>query len=108
MARVFTDAQLRQVVEYVARRYLEVERGLRDKQCLRRLLSEQAYDQQSDPAASRFGNAGVVRQRDLGRIILQRPRADRVHVAVPARQQGDVSAVRGAPRFPDRDHYDPI
>ncbi len=89
MVRDFTDAQLRLVVEYVARRYLEVERGLRGKQCLRRFLTDEAYDRQSDPAASRFGNAGVVRQRDLGRIILQRPRADRVHVAVPARQQGD-------------------
>ena len=58
MARDFTDAQLRQVVEYVARRFLEVERGLRGKQCLRRFLTEEAYGRQSDPAASRFGSGG--------------------------------------------------
>lgn len=49
--RELTDAQLRQVAEYAARRYLEVERGLRGKQCLQRFRSDEAYDQQSDAAA---------------------------------------------------------
>ncbi|MDQ3521485.1 MAG: hypothetical protein M3434_03995 [Gemmatimonadota bacterium] len=49
--RELTDAQLRQVAEYAARRYLEVERGLRGKQCLQRFRSDEAYDQQSDATA---------------------------------------------------------
>jgi hypothetical protein len=41
-------------------RYLEVERGLRGKQCLQRFLSDEAYDQQSDAGAwSASGPGGV-------------------------------------------------
>ncbi len=88
MAKNFTDAELRQVAEYVARRYLEVERGLRGKECLQSLLSSEAYTKQFDAAASRFGKGGVVRQTDLGRMSFQRPEVDRVHIAIPARQEG--------------------
>lgn len=89
MARNFTDAELQQVAEYVALRYLEVERGLRGKECLRHFLSPQAYNQQFDAAASRFSSGGMVRQTDLGRMSFQRLQPDRVHIAIPTRQQGD-------------------
>ena len=89
MARDFTDAELRQVAEFVARRYLEVERGLRGKECLRLFLTPQAYSQQYAAAASRYGKGGVVRQTDVGRISLQRPAPDVAFVTMPALQEGD-------------------
>jgi len=89
MPREFTDDELRLVAEFVARRYLEVERGLRPRQDLRRFLTEEAYEQQHDQEASRFNRAGMVAQSDLGQMIFQRPRADRAHVAIPARQDRD-------------------
>jgi hypothetical protein len=88
MPRPFTDAELRQVAEHVTYHYLEVERGLRSKQTLRRLLSPEAYSQQHDPAASRFGAGGIVGQGDIGQMIFQRD-GDAVHAAVPTRQGDD-------------------
>jgi hypothetical protein len=88
VAREFTDDELRQVAEYVARRYLEVERGLRGRQCLRRFLSPGAYTRQYADAASRFRGGGVVRQSDLGQMVFQR-QGNRVFIALPARQEGD-------------------
>lgn len=89
MARDFTNAELRQIAGLVARRYLEVERGLRSRQSLRRFLSPEAYNRQVIGNPSRFGNAGIVRQDDLGQMVFQRPRPDRVHIAIPARQDRD-------------------
>ena len=89
MATQFTDDQLRQIAEFIARRYLEVERGIRPRQSLRRYLSPEAYARQTFEGAARFGSGGVVRQTDIGQMVFQRPQPDRVHVAIPARQEGD-------------------
>lgn len=84
-----TDEELEHVAVYIARRYLEVERGLRGKECLQRYLTFEAYTRQYAPEVSRFGQGGIVRQTDVGRVALQRPRADLAYVAVTARQEGD-------------------
>lgn len=89
MPREFTDSELREIAEFVARRYLEVERGLRDKRDLRRFLSREAYELQRNEAASRYGSGGIVRQADLGQMIFQHFQPDRVHIAIPAREEGD-------------------
>lgn len=89
MAREFTDAELKLVAEFVAHRYLEVERGLRGKECLKRFLSPEAYSQQFSEAASRFGKGGVVSQNDLGRMVFQRTQDGHVHITIPARQEND-------------------
>ncbi len=88
MPRPFTDAELRQVAEHVTHHYLEVERGLRSKQTLRRFLSPEAYNHQHDPAASRFDAGGIIRQGDIGQMIFQRD-GDAVRAAVPTRQEND-------------------
>lgn len=89
MATQFTDDQLRQIAEFIARRYLEVERGIRPRQSLRRYLSPDAYARQTFEGAARFGSGGVVRQTDLGQMVFQRLQPDLVHIAIPARQEGD-------------------
>ena len=89
MAREFTDAELKLVAEFVAHRYLEVERGLRGKECLMRFLSPEAYSQQFSENASRFGKGGIVSQSDLGRMVFQRTQDGQVHITIPARQEND-------------------
>ncbi len=89
MAREFTDTELKLVAEFVAHRYLEVERGLRGKECLKRFLSAEAYSQQFSEAASRFGKGGIVRPDDLGRMVFQRTQDGHVHITIPARQDND-------------------
>ncbi len=84
-----TDEELEHVAVYIARRYLEVERGLRGKECLQRYLSFEAYSRQYAPEASRFGNGGIVRQSDLGRVTLQRPQTSLAYIVITARQEGD-------------------
>ena len=88
MARQFTDQELRQVAAFVIKRYLEVERGLRSKQCLRPYLSPAAYAQQYSPDASRFGKGGTVSQRDIGQLVFSREHPNLAHVTAPTRQEG--------------------
>lgn len=88
MAQMLTDEELRLVAEYIVRRYLEVERGLRSKESLRRYLTGEAYGRQYSQEASRFGSGGVVRQGDIGQLIFQRD-GDRVFAAAPTREEGD-------------------
>jgi len=54
--RELADAQLRQIAEYAGRRYLEVERGLRGKQCLQRF--RQTRPTTSSPTRRRSPPAG--------------------------------------------------
>jgi hypothetical protein len=89
VAREFTDAELKLVAEFVAHRCLEVERGLRGKDCLKRFLSAEAYSQQFSEAASRFAKGGIVRPDDLGRMVFQRTQDGHVHITIPARQEND-------------------
>lgn len=89
MTRTFTDEELQQIITYIAIRYLEVERGLRQRKALQSLMTPGAFRQLDNAPPIGRPAQGPVRQTDLGRLQFQRPSPDRVFVALPARERGN-------------------
>ena len=85
----WTDEEIRLVGVGVTRLYLEVERGLRNRDDLRRFLTPQAFTAQFSDGVSRFPDAGPVRVEDIGAITYARTDEKRAMLSVVARQQGD-------------------
>ena len=85
----WTDEEIRLVGVGVTRLYLEVERGLRNRDHLRRFLTPQAFTAQFSDGVSRFPDAGPVRVEDIGAITYARTDVKRAMLSVVARQQDD-------------------
>lgn len=88
-ATAASDEQLRQLVSYLARTCLEVERGLRPPDHLRGLMPPRARDEwRVDRHLGRF-RAGPVTKNDVGPPMLSRLAADAVVATVTTRTEGD-------------------
>ena len=85
----WTDEQIRLVGVAVTRLYLEVERGLRNREHLRRFLTPLAYGAQFSDTVSRFPDAGPVQSDDLGAVTYTRTDPSRAMLTVVARQHAD-------------------
>lgn len=92
--RVMTPRQLRAVVHQIAHVYLEVERGLRPPDHLRRFLTVDEYARHRTTQLAYTGPAGPVRSDEIGRIHLSQFQADRVHGSVQVRRgENETSAL---------------
>lgn len=88
-AQSWTDDEIRKVGVAVARIYLEVERGLRNRDHLRRFMTPQAYSAQFADRLSRFPDAGPVRADDIGATQYRRVTHDRAMLTLIAREGGE-------------------
>ncbi len=87
--RPWTDDEIRKVGVAVARIYLEVERGLRNRDHLRRFMTPQAYSAQYADRLSRFPDAGPIRADDIGANSYSRATHDRAMLTLIARESDD-------------------
>lgn len=85
-----TERDLRAAVYGIARMYLEVERGLRPPDHLRRILAPSEYRRHRDqPMETRHPRAGPVMPDDIGGMQIERSLRGQVAATVTTREFGD-------------------
>ena len=90
MATQLDERRLRTVVYRIARLYLEVERGLRPPDHLKRILGRKEYGRhRREPMETRHHGAGPVIPDDIRGIRIDRNTNGHITASVTAREKGD-------------------
>lgn len=85
----FTDAELTRLGGHLVRLYVEVERGLRRPQDLRRYVTPELWAQLFHGHTERHPEAGLVTSDDVGRIAMSRHGDGAAYIAAAARVTDD-------------------
>ncbi|MBW3578870.1 MAG: hypothetical protein KY462_14245 [Actinobacteria bacterium] len=89
MAQQPTDEQVATIVRHLARKQLEIERGLRPPEHLAPHLTPAAYRHMRRRPCERFPRGGPVLPKDLGSVRLTRYSDGHVYASLSTRQQDD-------------------